>query len=70
MTRSLTQIAPWSELMLTALRAATRPVVEGSRRNAREALEARGEMARQGADALTVLSAHRSVAAVPSQRRR
>ena len=69
MTRPLTQMAPWSELMLTALRAATHPVVEGSRRNAREALEARGELARQNADALTVLAEHRGLAAVPSPRR-
>lgn len=45
-------MASFSELVTTALRAATVRVTEGSRRNAREALEARAELARQGLETL------------------
>lgn len=55
MTRALPPMASFSELVTTALRAATVRVTEGSRRNAREALEARAELARQGIDTLAAL---------------
>ena len=48
-------MASFSELVSTALRAATHHLAEGSRRNAREALEVRYDLARQGHDVLAAL---------------
>jgi hypothetical protein len=61
-------MATFSELVSTAVRAATQHVAEGSRRNARQALEVRYELARQGSEALATVPLHapaRSAAAVP-----
>ena len=61
-------MATFSELVSTAVRAATHHVAEGSRRNARQALEFRYELARQGSEALATVPVHapaRSSAAVP-----
>ena len=62
-------MATFSELVSTAVRAATHQVTEGSRRNARQALEIRYELARQGSDALAALplaAPARAAAAVPT----
>jgi hypothetical protein len=48
-------MASFSELVGTALRAATHRVSEGSRRNARTALEARYETMRQSAEVMAAL---------------
>ncbi|HEY4314385.1 MAG TPA: hypothetical protein VGO19_02620 [Actinomycetes bacterium] len=42
MTRSLPPLVSFTELVGTLVLAATRPVTDGSRRNARDALESRG----------------------------
>jgi hypothetical protein len=67
-------MATFSELVSTAVRAATHHVAEGSRRNARQALEVRYELARQGSEALATVPVRapaRSAAAVrlPHQHR-
>jgi len=51
-------MATFSELVSSAVRAATHHVAEGSRRNARQALEARYELARQGSEALATVPLH------------
>lgn len=51
----LPPMATFSELVSTAVRAATHHVSEGSRRNARQALEVRYELARQGSEALAAV---------------
>lgn len=61
-------MATFSELVSTAVRAATHHVTEGSRRNARQALEVRHELARQGSEALAAVPLRapaRSPVAVP-----
>ena len=61
-------MATYSELVSTAVRAATHHVAEGSRRNARQALEVRYELARQGSEALAAVPVHgpsRPAVAVP-----
>lgn len=61
-------MATFSELVSSAVRAATHHVTEGSRRNARQALEVRYELARQGSEALATVLVHapgRSAAVVP-----
>ena len=60
MTRALPPMASFSELVSTALRAATVRVTEGSRRNAREALDVRAELARQSVEVLAGVPASRS----------
>jgi hypothetical protein len=55
MTRELPAMAPFAELVRLATRAASARVVEGSRRNARAALDARREMLRHGSEALATL---------------
>jgi hypothetical protein len=50
-------MATVSELVSTAVRAATHHVTEGSRRNARQALEVRAELVRQGFEALAAVPA-------------
>ena len=57
MTRALPPMASFSELVGTALRAATGHLAEGSRRNAREALEVRYELTRQGREVMAALPA-------------
>lgn len=61
-------MATVSELVLTAVRVASHQVSEGSRRNARQALEARHQSRRESADVLATLPAQRS-ADVPSEHR-
>jgi hypothetical protein len=51
-------MATLSELVATALRAATHRVAEGSRRNARQALEVRYDLARQGSETLASVPVH------------
>jgi hypothetical protein len=56
-------MASFSELVSTAVRAATHHLVEGSRRNAREAVEVRCDLTRQGSEVLAALpQRHRSTA--------
>jgi hypothetical protein len=64
-------MASFAELVGTALSAATGRLAEGSRRNAREALEARYELARQGREAMTGLGVRPATTATapPRQRR-
>ena len=50
-------MASFSELVGTAVRAATGHLAEGSRRNAREALEVRYELARQSREVMSGLAA-------------
>lgn len=61
-------MATVSELVLTAVRVATSQVSEGSRRNARHALEVRHRSLRESADVLAALPAQRR-AGVPAERR-
>ena len=64
-------MATFSELVSTAVRAATHHVTEGSRRNARQALDLRHELARQGSEALATVPLHapaRTSVVVPSAR--
>jgi hypothetical protein len=61
-------MATFSELVATAVRAATHHLAEGSRRNARQALEVRHEIARQGSEALATVPVRapaRSAVSVP-----
>ncbi len=53
----LPPMASFSELVATALRAATHHVSEGSRRNARRALEVRHQLDVDGVAVLAVLAA-------------
>jgi hypothetical protein len=63
-------MAPFSQLVSTAVRAATAHLAEGSRRNAREALEVRYDLTRQGFEVVAALQpGPTSVAALPSQHR-
>ena len=48
-------MASFSQLVNTAVRAATYHLVEGSRRNAREALEVRYDLTRQGFEVVAAL---------------
>jgi hypothetical protein len=70
MTRALPPMASFSELMTTAVRAATHHLAEGSRRNAREALEVRYDLTRDGFEVMAALSPRRSdVASLPPRHR-
>jgi hypothetical protein len=61
----------FSELVGTALQTATGRLVEGSRRNAREALEVRYELARQSREVMSGLAARQqTVAPLPPRQRR
>ena len=62
-------MASFSELVSTALRAATHHLAEGSRRNAREALEVRYDLARQGHDVLALPPREPAASAAPAGRR-
>ena len=55
MTRALPPMASFSQLVSTAVRAATAHLAEGSRRNAREALEVRYDLTRQGFEVVAAL---------------
>ena len=67
-------MATFTELVSAAVRAATHQVAEGSRRNARQALEIRSELARQGSEALATVPVRRparpAVAVPPSHQHR
>jgi hypothetical protein len=67
-------MATFAELVSTAVRAATHHVAEGSRRNARQALELRDELARQSSEALATVPVHATtrsaVAGRPPQQHR
>jgi hypothetical protein len=70
MTRALPPMASFSELVTTAVRAATHHLAEGSRRNAREALEVRYDLTRDGFEVMAALSPQRSdIASLPPQHR-
>jgi hypothetical protein len=70
MTRALPPMASFSELVTTTVRAATQHLAEGSRRNAREALEVRYDLTREGFEVMAALSPRRSgVASLPPQHR-
>lgn len=62
-------MASFSELVLTAVHAASHQVSEGSRRNARLALEARQESLRESGELLAALPAQRPAAAGTRRRR-
>ena len=70
MTRALPPMASFSELVGTALSAATGRLVEGSRRNARDALEVRYELARQSREVMSGLAVRQAPVAVPPRQRR
>jgi hypothetical protein len=69
MTRALAPMASFSELVSTAVRATTSHLAEGSRRNAREALETRYDLARQGREILATLPQRRAPVPAPRTRR-
>lgn len=62
-------MATFSEIVHTAVRAATHQVSEGSRRNAWLALEARQDRLRESAETLAALPAQRSAATALRDRR-
>lgn len=57
MTTALPQMATLSELIAATVRAASARVTEGSRRNARQALDTRADADRHGAGVLAALPA-------------
>ena len=61
----LASLVPVSDLVHRVLGAATNAVSEGSRRNARTALEAREALTRQGLDIVASLPDQRAAAALP-----
>ena len=63
-------MASFSELVSTAVRAATHHLAEGSRRNARDALEARYALTRQGSEVLAALPPRQAPVRVVAQRHR
>ena len=63
-------MASFSEIVSTTVRAATSRLAEGSRRNARDALEARYDLTRQGSEVLAALPSRRAPARVVAQRDR
>ena len=63
-------MASFSELVSTAVRAATHHLAEGSRRNARDALEARYDLTRQGSEVLAALPPRQPPVRVVAQRHR
>ena len=63
-------MASFSELVGTAVLAATGHLAEGSRRNAREALEVRYELARQSREVMIGLAARHQTVAIPPPRQR
>jgi hypothetical protein len=69
MTPALAPMASFSELLSTAVRASTARLAEGSRRNAREALETRYDLARQGREILATLPQRPAHLSAPRTRR-
>jgi hypothetical protein len=69
MTPALAPMASFSELLSTAVRASTARLAEGSRRNAREALETRYDLARQGREVLATLPQRHAPLPAPRSRR-
>jgi hypothetical protein len=63
-------MASFSELVGTAVLAATGHLAEGSRRNAREALEVRYELARQSREVMSGLAPRQQPVALPPGQRR
>ena len=63
-------MASFAEILSTTVRAATYHLAEGSRRNARDALEARYDLTRQGSEVLASLPARPTPARVVAQRDR
>ena len=63
-------MASFSELVSTAVRAATHHLAEGSRRNALEALEVRYDLTRQGSEVLAALPPRPAAVRVVAQRHR
>ena len=63
-------MASFSEILSTAVRAATYHLAEGSRRNARDALEARYDLTRQGSEVLASLPPRPAPVRVVAQRDR
>ena len=70
MTPALPPMASFSELVGTALSAATGRLAEGSRRNAREALEVRYELTRQSREVMSGLAVRQATVAAPPRQRR
>ena len=63
-------MASFAEIVSTTVRAATYHLAEGSRRNARDALEARYDLTRQGSEVLAALQPRRAPVRVVAQRDR
>ena len=63
-------MASFAEIVSTTVRAATYRLAEGSRRNARDALEARYDLTRQGSEVLAALPSRPARARVVAQRDR
>ena len=63
-------MASFAEIVSTTVRAATYHLAEGSRRNARDALEARYDLTRQGSEVLAALPSRPARARVVAQRDR
>lgn len=63
-------MASFAEIVSTTVRAATYHLAEGSRRNARDALEARYHVTQQGSEVLAALPPRPAPARVVAQRHR
>ena len=63
-------MASFAEIVSTTVRAATYHLAEGSRRNARDALEARYDLTRQGSEVLASLPSRPATVGVRAQRDR
>jgi len=63
-------MASFAEIVCTTVRAATYHLAEGSRRNARDALEARHDLITQGSEVLAALPSRPAPARVVAQRDR
>ena len=63
-------MASFAEIVSTTVRAATYHLAEGSRRNARDALEARYDLTRQGSEVLAALPPRQATVRVVAQRHR
>jgi hypothetical protein len=63
-------MASFAEIVSTTVRAATYHLAEGSRRNARDALEARYDLTREGSEVLATLPPRPTSARVVAQRHR
>ena len=63
-------MASFVEIVSTTVRAATYHLAEGSRRNARDALEARYDLTRQGSEVLAALPPRKTPARLVAQQDR